>query len=104
MTMYLNYWSKLYCEQLKIGDEYKKLWRTICINIVDFEATESKKYHSIYRLKELEEGAEENKIENAKNLLDILDDKTISERLKLDLNIVKDLREHWQKEQSIDDN
>ena len=188
----LYYWSKIYCEQLKIGDEYRKLKKTICINIVDFEVTESKKYHSVYRLKELEEefeltdkmeihfieipklkgylkednlsqwikfinsssesemrnmavlnenidkaleilmrmsqsdeeraaylsremalhdeatrleeareeGIEQTKIENARNLFDVLDDETISKRIKLDLDKVKKLREEWEREQS----
>ena len=196
----LYYWSKIYCEQLKIGDEYRKLKKTICINIVDFEVTESKKYHSVYRLKELEEefeltdkmeihfieipklkgylkednlsqwikfinsssesemrnmavlnenidkaleilmrmsqsdeeraaylsremalhdeatkleeareegiehgreqGIEQTKIENARNLFDVLDDEAISKRIKLDLDRVKKLREEWEREQS----
>lgn len=195
----LYYWSKIYCEQLKVGEKYKKLKKTICINIVDFEATESKKYHSVYRLKELEEefeltdkmeihfiempklkgfnkgdnlsqwikfinsssesemrnmavlnqnidkaleilmkmsqsdeeraaylsremaihdevskhdeaieegfekGVQQTKIENAKSLLDILDDEGISERLKIDLDTVKKLREEWKSEQNISD-
>ena len=33
------------------------------------------------------------KIKNAKKLLDVLDDKTISEKLELDESIVKSLRE-----------
>lgn len=54
----LYYWSKIYMEQLQIGQIYKKLNRTICINILDFISTESKKYHSVYRLKETEENFE----------------------------------------------
>ncbi len=59
-TMYmpersLYYWSKMYCEQLNISEKYSKLQKTICINIVDFEATEKEGYHSIYKIKEIEE-------------------------------------------------
>ena len=54
----LYYWSKIYCEQLNIGDFYNRLKRTICINIVDFKATESKNYHSIYKLKEVQQNFE----------------------------------------------
>lgn len=51
----LYYWSKIYSEQLNIGEKYSGLKKTICINIVDFEATKSKKYHSTYKVKEIEE-------------------------------------------------
>ena len=57
-TRSLYYWSKIYCEQLNIGDFYNRLKRTVCINIVDFKATESKNYHSIYKLKEVQENFE----------------------------------------------
>ena len=59
-TMYmpersLYYWSKMYCEQLNISEKYSKLQKTICINIVDFQATEKEGYHSIYKIKEIED-------------------------------------------------
>lgn len=47
-----------------------------------------------------EKGIEQNKIENAKNLFDVLDDETISKRIKIDLDKVKKLREEWEREQS----
>ena len=47
-----------------------------------------------------EKGIEQNKIENAKNLFDVLDDETISKKIKLDLDKVKKLREEWEREQS----
>lgn len=34
------YWAKLYSSQLKKGDNYKKLCKTICIVIVDYEINE----------------------------------------------------------------
>ena len=33
----LYYWSKLYADELKSGEDYSKLKRTICINILDFD-------------------------------------------------------------------
>ena len=47
-----------------------------------------------------EEGIEQTKIENARNLFDVLDDETISKRIKLDLDKVKKLRAEWEREQS----
>jgi len=47
-----------------------------------------------------EEGIEQTKIENARNLFDVLDDETISKRIKLDLDRAKKLREEWEREQS----
>ena len=47
-----------------------------------------------------EEGIEQTKVENARNLFDVLDDETISKRIKLDLDRVKKLREEWEREQS----
>ena len=41
----------------------------------------------------VEKGRNMEKIKNAKKLLDVLDDKTISEKLELDESIVKSLRE-----------
>ena len=43
---------------------------------------------------------EQTKIENARNLFDVLDDEAISKRIKLDLDRVKKLREEWEREQS----
>ena len=52
----LYYWSKMYGEQLLIGEMYKGLKKTICINIVDFDATKSNTYHSVYNLIERNQG------------------------------------------------
>ena len=52
----LYYWSKMYGEQLLIGQKYKGLKKTICINIVDFDATKSNTYHSVYNLMERNQG------------------------------------------------
>ena len=48
----------------------------------------------------LEQGDLNRKIKSAKNLLPILDDETISKKIKLDLDKVKKLREEWEREQS----
>ena len=47
----------------------------------------------------IEQGIEKNKIENAKNLFDVLDDETISKKIKIDLDKVKKLRKEWEMEQ-----
>lgn len=52
----LYYWSKMYGEQLLVGEKYRGLKKTICINIVDFDATESDTYHSVYNLIERNQG------------------------------------------------
>ncbi|MGL5056967.1 MAG: Rpn family recombination-promoting nuclease/putative transposase, partial [Fusobacteriaceae bacterium] len=50
-TMY--YWSKLYSEQLKEGEDYKMLNKTVCINILNFNYfKETEHYHSIFKIKE----------------------------------------------------
>ena len=50
----LYYWSKLYESQLESGNDYQKLSRTICINLLDFNLLKHDKFHSIYRLKDCE--------------------------------------------------
>ena len=50
----LYYWSKLYEGQLKEGDNYSKLSRTICINILNFSYLNNDKFHSAFRLKDIE--------------------------------------------------
>ncbi|MTM41495.1 Rpn family recombination-promoting nuclease/putative transposase [Turicibacter sanguinis] len=47
----LYYWSKLYEGQLESGENYQKLSRTICINLLDFNLLNHSKFHSVYRLK-----------------------------------------------------
>ena len=49
----LYYWSKLYSEQLNEGEDYSILKRTICINILNFKYLKTRKFHSVYRLKEI---------------------------------------------------
>ncbi len=54
----LYYWSRMYYEQLKKGDVYDKLSRTICINLLDFNLLPCDKFHSVYRLKECQTNEE----------------------------------------------
>ena len=49
----LYYWSKLYEEQLKEGEDYSKLKRTVCINILNFKYLRNDRFHNGYRLKEM---------------------------------------------------
>ena len=48
----LYYWSKMYEEQLKEGDNYSKLNRTVCINILNFDYLENENFHNAFRLKD----------------------------------------------------
>lgn len=52
----LYYWSKMYTNQIKSGDSYKKLKKCITINIVDFIYTDVDKVYSKYNLTESETG------------------------------------------------
>ena len=54
----LYYWSKMYEEQLNEGDDYSKLERTICINILNFKYLDNNRIHNGYRLKEIETNEE----------------------------------------------
>ena len=47
----LYYWSKMYAEQLGKGERYKKLKKTIAINLLNFDyLTDEKDWHNIYTL------------------------------------------------------
>lgn len=51
----LYYWSKLYESQMKSSDPYRKLEKTVTINIVDFiHLEDNDRYHNAYILKEKE--------------------------------------------------
>ena len=51
----LYYWSKLYESQMKSGDSYDKLERTVTINILNFDyLRQNDRYHNAYILKEKE--------------------------------------------------
>ena len=53
----LFYWSRVYSREIKIGNDYKDLPRTIVILITDFEIKELEKlpYHTTWKLIEAEE-------------------------------------------------
>ena len=51
----LYYWSKLYSSQLKKGQEYRTINKTVAINILNFDhLKEMDKYHNCFLLKEKE--------------------------------------------------
>ena len=50
----LFYWSRMYGEELRSGDEYADLRQTICINIINFDLFDSPEYHSFFRVMENE--------------------------------------------------
>lgn len=49
----MYYLSKMYEEQLGEGEDYSKLERTVCINILNFKYLKTEKFHTGYRLKEI---------------------------------------------------
>ncbi|CEK36549.1 transposase and inactivated derivative,conserved hypothetical protein,PD-(D/E)XK nuclease family transposase [[Clostridium] sordellii] len=49
----LYYWSKMFENQIVEGDNYNKLAKTVCINILDFKYLRNEKFHNAYRLKEI---------------------------------------------------
>lgn len=46
----LQYWSRLYNRQLRVGDKYQELKKTITINIIDFVFINNKWYHNPCKL------------------------------------------------------
>ncbi|WP_253197932.1 Rpn family recombination-promoting nuclease/putative transposase [Clostridium gasigenes] len=44
----------MYEEQLGEGEDYSKIKRTVCINILNFKYLKTTKFHTGYRLKEME--------------------------------------------------
>jgi predicted transposase/invertase (TIGR01784 family) len=46
----LFYWSKIFTEQLKEGQSYNKLRKTIAINILDFNYIAVDSYHTVFHL------------------------------------------------------
>lgn len=45
----LFYWAKVFTEELGSGEEYGDLRKTICINIINFNAFRCKEYHSHFQ-------------------------------------------------------
>lgn len=48
----LFYLAKLYTEELGIGENYSLLKRCVAISILDFNLTDRKEYHHVYRLRD----------------------------------------------------
>lgn len=48
----LFYLAKMFTEDLRSGDDYSELKRCVGISILDFNLTQSKQYHSVYRLRD----------------------------------------------------
>ncbi len=48
----LFYWSRMYTSQLKAGQNYSKLKKTVTINILNFNYIATSKYHNIFQLLE----------------------------------------------------
>ena len=48
----------MYESQIIEGDDYDKLARTVCINILDFKCLKNDRFHNFYRLKEVETNEE----------------------------------------------
>lgn len=46
------YLSKLYISELNMGDNYSKLKRCVCISILDYNFSDRKEYHSVYKLRD----------------------------------------------------
>lgn len=50
----LYYWSKLFEEQIEESEDYSKLNKTICINILDFNYLKNEyNFHNVYRLQNI---------------------------------------------------
>lgn len=52
----LYYWSKIFSEDLKAGQEYGDLKRTVCMNIVNFNLFDCIDYHSHFQIMEKNRG------------------------------------------------
>ncbi|MBS0350881.1 MAG: PD-(D/E)XK nuclease family transposase [Proteobacteria bacterium] len=46
----LYYWSKLYSQQLKKGDDFSKLTKTISIHVLNFDHFDEPDYHNVYHI------------------------------------------------------
>lgn len=78
----LYYWSKLYEGQLESGENYQKLSRTICINLLNFNLLNHNKFHTVYRLKDCETNEE---------LTDVMELHFIELKKMKDIKNVKDI-------------
>lgn len=78
----LYYWSKIYSDELKSGDEYTNLKQTITVNILNFNLFDCKEYYSSFSVLE-------------KNRYEVLSDKCsilFFELRKLNRTVEKDNR------------
>lgn len=48
----LYYLSKMYTEDLRVGENYGKLKKAVSISILDFNLTDDPEYHSVYYLRD----------------------------------------------------
>jgi predicted transposase/invertase (TIGR01784 family) len=46
----LYYWSKLYSQQLKKGEDFSKLTKTISIHVLNFDHFNEPEYHNVYHI------------------------------------------------------
>ena len=54
----LYYWSKMFLNQLTMGEDFVLLNKTITINLIDFNLIKNDKMHNVYHLKENETNEE----------------------------------------------
>lgn len=69
----LFYLSKMFTDDLRIGEKYQKLKRTIHVGILDFNLLQGEQYHTVYRLRD----------ETGKDFTDLLEIHIIELRKKL---------------------
>lgn len=82
----LYYLSKMYEEQLNEKEDYSKLVRTICINILNFKYLKTENFHTGYRFKEIKTNEE---------LTDVMEVHFIEIPKLNDLNDEKDMLVAW---------
>lgn len=94
----------MYEEQIVQGDNYDKLSKTVCINILDFKYLKNDRFHNGYRLKDLvtkvsaletaeQKGMEKGIKATAKNLISMgLDKEAISKATGLSIEEIDELK------------
>ena len=78
----ISYLNRNYLKEDKLEDEVNIMIKTLYDPEVEKRGIEKGKI----------EGKMEEKLQNARNLLDVLDDEIIASKLDLDINVVKNLR------------
>ncbi len=84
---FLYYWATVYDRQLKLGEPYENLRKTISINLLDYELDNSKKLHSVYHITEDETGERYTDILEIHNI-ELPKLKNISTLEKVDKNFI----------------